>query len=83
MRRTNGGVQNPIIKEISFVKKDSEAILMSSLSSQRADLQVAAALQDPLEFPRNKLYIFSNKILGGLPGQPGLCEVVWGWDEVF
>ena len=81
MGRTNGRVQSPIIKEISFMKKDSEAILMSPLSPQRSDLQVAAAIQDPLEFPRNRLYI-TNKILGGLQGQLRLCVAVWGWNEL-
>lgn len=61
-RRLNARVQSPIIKDISFMKKESELGLMSPLSP----CEEMASPQDPLEFPRNRLYIFTNRVLGTL-----------------
>jgi len=61
-RRRQTRIQSPIIKDISFMKKESELGLMSPLSPYRED----ASPLDPLEFPRNRLYIFTNRVLGTL-----------------
>jgi hypothetical protein len=48
--------------EAVFYKKSGQFSPVSLLSPQ----SVSAAYSDPLEFPRNRLYIYTNKVLGML-----------------
>lgn len=61
-RRVIARVQSPILKEVSFLKKESELGLISPTSPHPGN----PSLGDPLEFPRNRLYIYSNRVLGML-----------------
>lgn len=56
-RRVITRVQSPILKEASFLKKESDFFL-SPTSPHPTNLG------DPLEFPRNRLYIYSTRVLG-------------------
>ena len=57
-RRVLTRVHSPSLKEVAFLKEEGEAGLHSPSSPGNC------SLGDPLEFPRNRLYIYSNKILG-------------------
>lgn len=68
-------LQNSIMKDTSFTKKTSELGLMSPLSPRGEN----ARPQDPMEFPRNRLYIFPNRVLGTLTS--GSSEWLCGLPE--
>ena len=57
-RRVLTRVHSPSLKEVAFLKEEGEPGLHSPSSPGNH------SLGDPLEFPRNRLYIYSNKILG-------------------
>ena len=50
----------PTTQEAAFYKKNGEFSPMSLLSPQ----SISAAYNDPLEFPRNRLYVYTKKVLG-------------------
>ena len=54
-------VQSPNLKEVSFFKQEGELGLLSPSSPH-----YGTCLADPLEFPRNRLYIYSSRVLGTL-----------------
>ena len=57
-RRVLGRVHSPSLKEVAFLKEEGDPSLPSPSSPGNC------SLGDPLEFPRNRLYVYSNKILG-------------------
>ena len=57
-RRVLTRVHSPSLKEVAFMKEEGEPGLHSPSSPGNY------SLGDPLEFPRNRLYIYSSKILG-------------------
>ena len=58
-RRILTRVHSPSLKEVAFLKEDGGEPGLHSPSSPGN-----CNLGDPLEFPRNRLYVYSNKILG-------------------
>ena len=62
-RRVTARMQSPSLKEAAFFKE--EEALQSCPSSPFIGNGI---LEDPLEFPRNRLYIYSNKVLGKCGG---------------
>ena len=58
-RRVITRVQSPTLKEAAFLKEE-EALG----SCPGSPIIHSGLLEDPLEFPRNRLYIYSNKVLG-------------------
>ena len=57
-RRVLGRVHSPSLKEVAFLKEEGDPSLPSPSSPGNC------SLGDPLEFPRNRLYVYSSKILG-------------------
>ena len=57
--RITARMQSPSLKEAAFFKEE-EALH----SCPASPLIGNGILEDPLEFPRNRLYIYSNKVLG-------------------
>jgi hypothetical protein len=57
-RRILARVHSPSLKEVAFLKEEVEPGLGSPSSPGNR------SLGDPLEFPRNRLYIYSSKVLG-------------------
>lgn len=58
-RRVTTRMQSPSLKEAAFFKEE-EALR----SCPASPLIGNGILEDPLEFPRNRLYIYCNKVLG-------------------
>ena len=50
----------PTTQDAAFYKKNGEFSPVSLLSPPSA----SAAYNDPLEFPRNRLYVYTKKVLG-------------------
>ena len=57
-RRVLARVHSPSLKEVAFLKEEGEAGPHTPSSPGNC------SLGDPMEFPRNRLYIYSSKILG-------------------
>ena len=64
-RRLTAHMQSPTLKEVSLLTKEGELGLLfpnSPLSPHHGNTSPS----DPLEFPRSRLYIYHNKVLGEL-----------------
>ena len=74
-RRLTARMQSPTLKEVSLLTKEGELGLLfpnSPLSPHHGNTSPS----DPLEFPRSRLYIYNNKVLGEL-------HTVYQGDTVF
>ena len=65
-RRRVVRIQSPTLKEATFFKEEIDQGLICPASPGNS------SLGDPLEFPRNRLYIYSHKVLGTLESKQPL-----------
>ena len=75
-------LQSPTVKEAAFGKMRGEDGQFSPLSL-RSPQQVNAEPSDPFEFPRNRLYVYSHKVLGMFGAVYMLGQIVNCWPGFF